>query len=89
MSTISVMVVLWRFGSGWGLASFRPSGNAALTAAGHALTAAHRSSHAARRKPLDGVAVITLNRPEAMNALSKALRAALQTAIEELDADPR
>jgi len=39
-------------------------------------------------KPLDGVAVITLNRPEAMNALSKALRAALQTAIGEMDADP-
>jgi enoyl-CoA hydratase len=36
----------------------------------------------------DGVAVVTLNRPEAMNALSKALRAALQTAIAELDADP-
>ena len=39
-------------------------------------------------KPLDGVAVVTLNRPEAMNALSKALRAALQTAMLELDADP-
>ena len=39
-------------------------------------------------KPLDGVAVVTLNRPEAMNALSKALRAALQTAIAEMDADP-
>jgi enoyl-CoA hydratase len=39
-------------------------------------------------KPLDGVAVITLNRPEAMNALSKALRAALQTAIQEMEADP-
>jgi len=39
-------------------------------------------------KPLDGVAVITLNRPEAMNALSKALRAALQTAIGEMGADP-
>ena len=37
-------------------------------------------------KPLDGVAVVTLNRPEAMNALSKALRAALQTAMLELDA---
>jgi enoyl-CoA hydratase len=36
----------------------------------------------------DGVAVVTLNRPEAMNALSKALRAALQTAIAELEADP-
>ncbi len=39
-------------------------------------------------KPLDGVAVVTLNRPEAMNALSKALRAALQQAILELEADP-
>lgn len=39
-------------------------------------------------KPLDGVAVVTLNRPEAMNALSRALRAALQQAIVELDADP-
>jgi enoyl-CoA hydratase len=39
-------------------------------------------------KPSDGVAVVTLNRPEAMNALSKALRAALQQAIVELDADP-
>ena len=39
-------------------------------------------------KPLDGVAVITLNRPEAMNALSKALRAALNQAIAELDKDP-
>jgi len=38
-------------------------------------------------RPLDGVAVVTLNRPEAMNALSKALRAALQQAIVELDAD--
>ena len=39
-------------------------------------------------KPLDGVAVVTLNRPEAMNALSKALRAALSQAISELDRDP-
>jgi len=39
-------------------------------------------------KPSDGVAVVTLNRPDAMNALSKALRAALQRAIVELDADP-
>src|SRR5215471_16950136 len=34
------------------------------------------------------VAVVTFNRPEAMNALSKALRAALNQAIRELDADP-
>lgn len=39
-------------------------------------------------KPLDGVAVVTLNRPEAMNALSKALRAALSQAITELNRDP-
>lgn len=39
-------------------------------------------------KPLDGVAVVTLNRPEAMNALSKALRAALQDAFVALGADP-
>jgi enoyl-CoA hydratase len=39
-------------------------------------------------KPFDGVAVITLIRPEAMNALSRALRQALQQAIVELDADP-
>ena len=38
-------------------------------------------------KPLDGVAVVTLNRPEAMNALSRDLRLALQQAIAELDAD--
>jgi len=39
-------------------------------------------------KPQDGVAVVTFNRPDAMNALSKALRAALNQAIRELDADP-
>ena len=39
-------------------------------------------------KPLDGVAVVTLNRPEAMNALSRDLRLALQQAMTELDADP-
>lgn len=36
----------------------------------------------------DGVAVITLNRPEAMNALSRALRAALVTALADVSADP-
>lgn len=36
----------------------------------------------------DAVAVVTLNRPEAMNALSKALRAALHEALVKLDADP-
>jgi len=35
----------------------------------------------------DAVAVVTLNRPEAMNALSKALRQALRQAILELDGD--
>ena len=39
-------------------------------------------------KPQAGVAVVTFNRPEAMNALSKALRAALNQAMRELDADP-
>ncbi len=39
-------------------------------------------------KPLDGVAVITLNRPEAMNALSKALRLALSEAMTTLENDP-
>lgn len=36
----------------------------------------------------DGVAVVTLNRPEAMNAMSKALRAALAEAFVKLEADP-
>lgn len=36
----------------------------------------------------DGVAVVTLNRPEAMNALSGALRAALFAAMRAVDADP-
>ncbi|MBU4435343.1 MAG: enoyl-CoA hydratase [bacterium] len=34
------------------------------------------------------IAVVTLNRPEAMNALSRALRASLNTVMFELDADP-
>ncbi|WP_419255279.1 enoyl-CoA hydratase [Caulobacter sp. ErkDOM-YI] len=34
------------------------------------------------------IAVVTLNRPEAMNALSKAMRAMLHTVMFELDADP-
>lgn len=33
----------------------------------------------------DGVAVVTLNRPEAMNALSKALRAELAAVMREMD----
>ena len=36
----------------------------------------------------DAVAVVTLNRPEAMNALSKALRAELHATLTRLDADP-
>ena len=36
----------------------------------------------------DGYAVVTLNRPEAMNALSVALRAELAKAITALEADP-
>lgn len=35
----------------------------------------------------DGVATVTLNRPEAMNALSRALRAALHDAIAQLSGD--
>src|SRR5690349_12234233 len=34
------------------------------------------------------VAVVTLNRPEAMNAMSKALRSELYRAMVALDADP-
>lgn len=34
----------------------------------------------------DGVAVVTLNRPEAMNALSKALRSELAAVMREMDA---
>ena len=33
-------------------------------------------------------AVVTLNRPRAMNALSRELRTALANAFEELQADP-
>eukprot|EP01039_Chlorochromonas_danica_P012135 gene12135-13794_t len=36
----------------------------------------------------DGVAVLTLNRPDAMNALSKALRRALYDGLKSLEADP-
>jgi enoyl-CoA hydratase len=36
----------------------------------------------------DKVAVVTLNRPEAMNALSRALRAALHDGIRQVTADP-
>ena len=35
----------------------------------------------------DGVAVVTMNRPQAMNALSKGLRAALATTMRQLDGD--
>ena len=35
----------------------------------------------------DGVATVTLNRPEAMNALSKALRADLAAAMREVAGD--
>ncbi len=36
----------------------------------------------------DQVALVTLNRPEAMNALSKALRASLHETLTQLDANP-
>lgn len=36
----------------------------------------------------DGVVVLTLNRPQAMNALSRALRAALVTAFDDVGRDP-
>jgi enoyl-CoA hydratase len=36
----------------------------------------------------DGVAVVTLNRPEAMNAMSKAMRSALYKAMVTLNDDP-
>ena len=36
----------------------------------------------------DGVATVTLNRPHAMNALSKALRQALHDTMRTVDADP-
>jgi enoyl-CoA hydratase len=36
----------------------------------------------------DAIAVVTLDRPEAMNALSRALRAALDEAMRELSRDP-
>ncbi|HEY9216917.1 MAG TPA: enoyl-CoA hydratase [Phenylobacterium sp.] len=39
-------------------------------------------------RPSDGVALVTLDRPEAMNALSKALRARLHEALQELENDP-
>ena len=35
------------------------------------------------------VAVVTMNRPEAMNALSRGLRAELAAAMEQVDADPQ
>ena len=35
-----------------------------------------------------GIAVVTMNRPGAMNALSSALRAQLATTMRRLEADP-
>ncbi len=35
------------------------------------------------------IAIVTLNRPQAMNALSQSLRSALAAAVAELDADPQ
>ena len=39
-------------------------------------------------EPIDGVALVTLNRPRALNALSFALLLRLASAVEALDADP-
>ena len=36
----------------------------------------------------DGVALVTLNRPEAMNALSKAMRVAIAATFADLNDDP-
>lgn len=36
----------------------------------------------------EGIATVTLNRPDAMNAMSTGLRAALASALDELNADP-
>lgn len=36
----------------------------------------------------DGYAVLTLNRPGAMNALSSGLRRALAETVDQLEADP-
>ncbi len=38
-------------------------------------------------RPVDGIALVTLNRPEAMNALSRALRAEIAETFAALDAD--
>src|SRR5258708_17828404 len=87
MSTISVMKGLKAFGSAARLSQLHGVGQLDLGVTPEA--------HAANRRiPMllverqDAVAVVTLNRPEAMNALSKALRAALRQALTELDADP-
>lgn len=45
-------------------------------------------SEVVRVERADSIAIVTLNRPEAMNALSQALRRALAAAIGTLDADP-
>lgn len=39
-------------------------------------------------RPVDGCAVLTLNRPQAMNALSSELRLAIAQQVAELEADP-
>ncbi len=39
-------------------------------------------------RPSDGVALLTINRPEALNALSMSIRATLADIVTRLDADP-
>ena len=73
-----------------------PTGNPG-TPTGHAATDLVHVAFPARRPatgtrdagvPFDGVALITLHRPRALNALSFALLRDLATVVEALDADP-
>lgn len=51
-------------------------------------TAATSHDDVVRVEVIDGVAVVTMNRPEARNALNTALRTALPARLRDLDADP-